>query len=340
MRYKNLSKCLSLLAIGILIILLVCYNLQKAETCTKNVFALNTYASVTVTGKDAETFAEEAIQTITDAEKVFSAHHMDSELYQLNTKHQTGVPFLVSKELFSVLQKAIQLCENTNGKFDITIKPILDIWSITENPRVPAKEEIHSALPMVDYRKIELNATEQTITFLKDGMQIDLGGIAKGYIADRLATQLAPAQSAIIDLGGNVIVTGQRRGGWKIGIQTPFAQAGMQTAIIKVPSDKTTTVVTSGAYERNFEKDGILYHHIIDPYTGYPYQGEIESVSVIGTSSMTADAYATYLFMLLPEEAIRIAKKEGFDILIQTKDKVIYTTLTDFDITDQTYKIK
>ncbi len=340
MRYKNLTKCLSLFAIGILIILIIFYNMQTPQKHTKNAFALNTYITVTVYGENAEALAQAAVKTVTDAEKVFSAHLPTAELYRLNEAHETDVPYPVSDELFSVLSEAYTLCEKTGGKFDITVKPVLDLWSITENPRVPTQAEISEALNCVDYRALTLNAKNKTVTFKKPGMQIDLGGIVKGYIADKLAAALSEAEGATIDLGGNVIVTGKHKGGWKIGIQTPFSEVGNYTAIVRAPSGKTTTVVTSGAYERNFEQDGILYHHIIDPQTGYPHQGEIESVSVIGTSSTKADAYSTYLFMRSPEEALHIAKTEGIDVLIQTRDKAIYTTLTDMDVTDKTYKIK
>ena len=342
MRYKNLSKCLSLIAIGILIILIIFYNLQTPKAHTKNTFALNTYISVTVFGDNGEALAQDAIDIVADAEKVFSAHLPESELSALNTAHEVGVPYPVSDELFSVLQSARTLCEKTQGKFDITIKPILDLWSITQNPRVPSDVEIQEARKAVDYRSLALDAAHKTVTFLADDMQIDLGGIAKGYVADKLAAHLKDAYGATIDLGGNVIVLGKHKGDWKIGIQTPFASSGAYTAIVKAPSEKTTTVVTSGAYERNFERDGQLYHHIINPATGYPHNGEIESVTVIGESSMTADAYSTYLFMCTPEDAIRIAKAEGFDVLIQTKDKAIYTTLkTDiFEITNKSYICK
>lgn len=340
MRYKNLTKCLSLFAVGILIILIILYNVQKPQKHTKNTFALNTYITVTVYGKNADTLAQDAIKTVTDAEKIFSAHLPTAELYQLNKTHEVNIPCPVSDELFFVLSEAYALCEKTNGSFDITVKPVLDLWSITENPRVPTQRELDNALKSVDFRAIELDANNRTVTFRKPGMQIDLGGIVKGYIADKLAVKLSSADGATIDLGGNVIVTGKHKGGWKIGIQTPFAAPGMYTAIVKAPSGKTTTVVTSGAYERNFEENGQLYHHIIDPATGYPHQGETESVSIIGASSTKADVYATYLFMLPPEDAIRIAKKEGFDVLIQTKDKAIHTTLTDFDVTNKAYRIK
>ncbi len=340
MRYKYLPKCLSLLAIGILIILIIAYNISKPDAHTKNVFVLNTYISVTVYGTHAEAMAQDAISIVTDAEKIFSAHLPDSELSVLNTAHKTGVPYPVSNEMFTVLENALVLCEKTQGKFDITIKPVLDLWSITENPRVPSEAEIALARSFVDYRKLKLDAQSKTVTFLADNMQIDLGGIAKGYVADKVAAHLKNAYGATVDLGGNVIVLGKHKGDWKIGIQTPFGAPGAHTAIIKAPTEKTTTVVTSGAYERNFEKDGQLYHHIINPATGYPHNGEIESVTVIGESSMTADAYSTYLFMCTPEEAIHIARTEGFDVLIQTKDKAIHTTLTDFNITDKTYRIK
>ncbi len=342
MRYKNLPKCLSFLAIGILIVLLIVYNVQKPKAYTKNVFALNTYVSVTVYGKNAEALAQEAIGIVTDAENIFSAHLPESELSVLNASHEVGVPCPVSDELYTVLENALTLCEKTQGKFDITVKPVLDLWSITQNPRVPDNTEIQSALQSVNYRNLALDASAKTVTFLTEGMQLDLGGIAKGYVADKVATHLKDAYGATIDLGGNVIVLGKHQGGWKIGIQTPFADAGAFTAIVKAPSEQTTTVVTSGAYERNFEKDGILYHHILDPATGYPFSGETESVSVIGKSSMTADAYSTYLFMLAPEDAIRFAKAEGFDVLIQTKDKKVYTTLDDsaYALTDQNYTAK
>lgn len=340
MRYKNLPKCLSFLAIGILILLIVFYNIQSPQSHTKSAFALNTYVSVTVYGKDAQNLCAQSIKLVNDAEMTLSAHRKDSELYKLNTLHQTGVPYPVSDELFYVLSEALNVCAQTQGKFDITVKPLTDLWDITGDPHLPTATEIEKALPAVDYRAITLDAENKTVTFHNDGMALDLGAIAKGYIADKLAVALSDAYGATIDLGGNIVVLGKHKGGWKIGIQTPFADTGIYTAVVKAPSGKTTTVVTSGAYERNFTHDGKLYHHIFDPATGYPADSETESISVIGKTSLFADAYSTYLFMLPPEKAIRFAKENGFDVLIQTKDKKLYTTLTDYSVTDKAYKIQ
>ncbi len=340
MRYKNLPKCLSFLAIGILIILILAYNLQTPKSKTKSVFALNTYVTVTVYGQDAQNLCTQAINLVTEAEKTFSAYHKDSELYKLNTLHQKDVPYPVSDELFFVLDEALKVCKQTQGKFDITIKPLSDLWSITENPHLPSPIEIENTLPRVDYRAVTLDAATKTVTMHKDGMALDLGGIAKGYIADKLTKALSDAYGATIDLGGNIVVLGKHKDGWKIGVQTPFADAGMYTAIVKAPSGEATTVVTSGAYERNFVHDGKLYHHIFNPSTGYPAESETESISVIGKTSLTADAFSTYLFMLAPEDAITFAKTNGFDVLIQTKDKKIYTTLTEYNIIDNAYNVQ
>ncbi len=344
MQLKNLSKWIALFAAIVLVVLLILHNTLKPKTYQKTVFALNTVVTVTVYGENGERYADDAIKIVTDAEKVFSAHRQDSELAQLNTNHKTGVPYPVSDELFGVLEAAQALSEKTQGKFDITIKPVADAWSITENPHVPSAEALSSALEKVDYKSLVLNKEDKTVTLLLPGMQLDLGGIAKGYVADKIAAHLtnAGAQGAVLDLGGNIIVFGKQTDGFKIGIQTPFADSGSYTVIYKALSDTQTTIVTSGAYERNFEQDGILYHHILDPYTGYPHNGTIESVSVIGTSSMHADALSTYLFMLSPEDAMAFAKSEGFDVLIQTKDKKIYTTLdkSAYEIADKSYTLQ
>ena len=359
MKLKNLTVYI-LLAFLLLALLIGGWNLtQSGASVKKSAFALNTYTSVTVYGPKAEHAADAAIKKVQETERLLSAYIDTSEVSKINQVQAKDTPIVVSDTLFIILKTALQYSQQTDGLFDVTIKPVSDLWSISENPRVPSEQEIQDALTRVGYENIVLDEANKTVTFLKDGMQIDLGGIAKGYAADEVAKTLQDAQRtrALIDLGGNIVLFGQNNSPmdsfcntwlnqiiskpWRVGIQKPFAPTGSYLAILSLQNepDAFQSVVTSGAYERNFEQDGILYHHILDPRTGYPYNGCVDSVTILGPSSMDADALSTSIYMMDIESGLALARLHGCDALIVDKEKKIHTTLekSRVEITDSAY---
>lgn len=348
-----MKKRRGILFIGVVVLVVVLgaallqTGIGSSQHVTRDIFALDTYIRFDIYGTEAKQAADIAVEKVYEVEKLMNAYDPESNLSVLNRSAQTGQPVSVDSRLFAVISRAVDFSWVTAGLFDITVKPVMDLWSFHTEPQVPKPEALSQALSHVGYKKIQLDSDRQTVTFLDKGCELDLGGIAKGYAADVISKELLKLQidRAVIDLGGNVVVLGENDASWQqkllafftgrdtaesnwtIGIQTPFAPSGQTCLLLKV--DQTTcSVVTSGAYERNFEQEGVLYHHIINPKTGYPAQGEIDSVSVIGASSMEADALSTSIYIMGIEEGIELARSFGYDVVIIDKNKKIHTTLS------------
>lgn len=282
-------------------------------------YMLNTVITITADDKDAvaECFAE-----IRRIENLLSVYLPDSEISAINSA-PTGTATKVSDETYALLKKAEEYKALTDGAFDITIKPLVDLWNVADGGYVPTDAEISSALELTG--DIVFDDANITVTLPKEGMAIDLGGIAKGYAGDKVREILIShgVDSAIADLGGNIVTIGKNgRKDWRIGLQNPTSQRGTTFAEINV-NDKF--VVTSGGYERYFEKDGQTYHHIFDPATGRNPHNDILSVTVVSADGTAADALSTAFFVMGKDKAIAIAKKCGVEIAIYAEDEVFYT---------------
>lgn len=236
---------------------------------------------------------------------------------------------LLSKDTYKVIKKAKEYSELCGGSFDITIAPLVTLWSIfSKNQRVPSKLEIEGVLHLVNYKDIILNDEIKSAKLPKPGQRIDLGGIAKGYAADKIIKiyKKNGVKSAFINLGGNVLTLGNKPDGspWSIGIQNPFAKRGEFIGAIKASNE---TIVTSGDYVRYFEADNARYHHILDPRTGYPSTSGIISATIIGKNSMQADALSTAIFILGLEKGLELINKiNSLEAIFITSDKRVYVT--------------
>lgn len=254
---------------------------------------------------------------------MFSATNTDSELYKLN--HANGQPFTVSSETANLIQEGIHYSELSGGAFDLTIEPVSALWDFkADKPTVPSSDAIAQAVSHVDYTKVDIQ--DNTVTLEDPEAGIDLGAIAKGYIADQVKTYLKKQgiKHAIINLGGNVDVIGTKPDGSKynIGIQKPFDESGEAITSVQL---KDQTVVTSGIYERYFKKNGKLYHHILDPRTGYPCENNLYSVSIITDSSTKADALSTTCFLLGYEKGMElIYSMDGVEAIFITDDEKVH----------------
>lgn len=254
---------------------------------------------------------------------MFSATNTDSELYKLN--HANGQPFTVSSETANLIQEGIHYSELSGGAFDLTIEPVSALWDFkADKPTVPSSDAIAQAVSHVDYTKIDIQ--DNTVTLEDPEAGIDLGAIAKGYIADQVKTYLKKQgiKHAIINLGGNVDVIGTKPDGSKynIGIQKPFDESGEAITSVQL---KDQTVVTSGIYERYFKKNGKLYHHILDPRTGYPCENNLYSVSIITDSSTKADALSTTCFLLGYEKGMELIQSmDGVEAIFITDDEKVH----------------
>lgn len=359
MKLKNLTTYIISAILVFAVLYIAAGNLFSGQKNTKTSFALNTYTTITAYGNGSKNAIQAAASDVAGVEARLSAYIDSSEVSFVNAVQTKNTPIHISDELFYIIKTALDYSNLSGGLFDITLKPVSDLWSFSQNPHLPSQSEIDNALAHTGYKNIILNEQDKTITFLKDGMQLDLGAIAKGYSAD-LASEAflkSGVSKAIVDLGGNICLVGKNKSSfgafwdkhfktnsskpWRIGIQTPFAPSGTSCAVISLKGENNskTSIVTSGSYERNFTENGVLYHHILDPKTGYPYNGDIESVTIIGESSMHCDALSTSLFMMDISSALTLVKKHGYDALIIDKNKKIHTTLdkSSVEIIDNSY---
>lgn len=222
-----------------------------------------------------------------------------SDVYRIN--HANGEPVTVDAHTRTLIERAIDYSALTDGVFDITVAPLTALWDFSGDALPPTEADITPLLKSVDYSQITISG--DTVRLPK-GMQIDLGGIAKGYIADQLVEYCVQngVQHGLLNLGGNISVIGTRPNGqpWDIGVQNPHASNGTSLTNVQAVNQ---CVVTSGTYQRSFVYQGTLYHHILDPKTGWPVQNGLASVSILAPHALDGDALSTACFVLGPEKA-------------------------------------
>lgn len=256
-------------------------------------------------------------------EKLLSKTIAGSDVSRIN--NAAGKTVTVDAETWEILRRAKEISTMTDGAFSVTIAPVTALWSFTgvETNVVPTDEKRLSMLPLVDDQKIQLG--ENNTVTLPAGMQIDLGGIAKGYIADKVAAIIREkAYAGIVSLGGNVYTVGRKPDGsaFSVGIKNP--EATWLTKAIIYTGD--CTVVTSGTYERGFSFGGVRYHHILDPQTGWPAQSDLVSATFVMESSMTADALATACIVIGSEKSLALAASLGLDAMFIKADGTVLFT--------------
>jgi len=294
-------------------------NLDELPQETGTTFLMDTLIQMKVYGENAGEVIDESFARLREIEREMSVTLADSEIYRINT--HTGKFIDIGEDTYRVLKKALDYAELTGGRFDPSIGPLVQLWGIgTEKARVPSRQEINKAIKLVDYRLVETDDKNTAVRLPVEGMRLDLGAIAKGFAADEVRKIILSRgiKSAYVNLGGNVLVVGGKPDGspWKVGIQDPREERGNIMASIEV---KDKTIVTSGNYERYFKKDGVIYHHIIDPQTGYPARSGIISASIITKDSFDADALSTSVFILGPEKGMELIKGlEGVEAMIIT----------------------
>ncbi|MBR3932580.1 MAG: FAD:protein FMN transferase [Clostridia bacterium] len=264
-------------------------------------FALNTVITITAYGDKAQEAMDASFAEVKRIENLLSAYIDGSDISKIN-KSACDAPVEVSDETINVLTKALEMSQKTDGAFDITVKPLVDLWDIkSENPKIPSEDAINTAKNLVGYKDVVIDGNR--VSFKKQGMKIDLGGAAKGYCADKVIEVLKSygVKNALIDLGGNIYALGKNENGdnWRIGLQDPTSARGEHFSVEEI-SDKTA--VTSGSYERYFEKDGKIYHHILNPETGRPADSGLISVTVISKNSFEADMLSTAVFVMGSEK--------------------------------------
>ena len=303
-----------------LLFLTGCSAESSPEPVQGTFFAMDTVMDFTIYGESG--LIDQSESLITSLESLVSVTDADSELYAIN---QTGSGML-TEEASSLMEQALEICRRTDGALDLSIYPIVRAWGFTTGSyQVPDEAEIQALLPLVDYRKIQYDAATGTVT-LPEGMEIDLGSVAKGY-AGQLAAQMLRehgVQSALLNLGGNVQTVGTKPDGspWQIGIKDPQGEDAMM-----VLSVEDQAVVTAGGYERYFEQDGQTYWHIMDPSTGHPADSGLISVTIVGDEGVVCDGLSTALFVMGLEKAADLWAQSGdFEAVFVTASGEVYIT--------------
>ena len=305
-------------------------NKNSDQEYTDEVFAMDTYMTLTAYGENAQEAVEAGIAEIQRLDDLLSTGKETSEIAQIN---QNGGGVL-SEDTEYLVKRALDIYQSTNGAFDISIYPVMQLWGFTTgNFAVPSESDLAAKLALVDAGKITLSEENgQTSISLPEGMEIDLGGIAKGYTSGRVMDVMKSygIESAVINLGGNAHVLGNKTDGsqWKVGIQDPNDTDGYLGGV----SVTDKAIITSGGYERYFvdEDTGVKYHHIIDPKTGYSAYNGLISVTIVSTDSTLADGLSTSLFVLGTQDAITYCEEhcaaDGFDAIMEDEDGKLYIT--------------
>ena len=303
---------------------------DSSQEYTSDVFAMDTYMTLTAYGENAQEAVEAGIAEIQRLDDLLSTGKDTSEVAQINA-NGGGV---LSEDTDYLVKRALDIYQSTNGAFDISIYPVMQLWGFTTgNFAVPSESDLAAKLALVDAGKIILSEENgQTSISLPEGMEIDLGGIAKGYTSGRVMDVMKSygIKSAVINLGGNAHVLGNKTDGsqWKVGIQDPEDENGYLGGV----SVTDKAIITSGGYERYFvdEDTGVKYHHIIDPKTGYSANNGLISVTIVSADSTLADGLSTSLFVLGTEDAITYCEEhcaeDGFDAIMEDEDGKLYIT--------------
>lgn len=302
---------------------------RDLPTQSGEIFAMDTYMTVSATGEKAEEAVDASLEEIRRLDELWSVGNEDSVVSRLN-RHESVELDTDTSEL---LERALEIGSETDGAFDITIYPLMEEWGFTTGDfRVPAKQRLEELLEHVDAGRLEYDA-EDAFTLPED-MQIDFGGIAKGYASDRIMEIFGEYEIAagLVSLGGNVETFHSKTDGsaWRVGIQNPDAALPKLAAaeLVGIVQAVDQAVITSGGYERFFEEDGITYHHILDPETGMPAESGLISVTIVSPDGCLADGLSTALFVMGREKALAYwsQHRDIFDAILVEADGSITIT--------------
>ncbi len=323
-------KSMSAMAIRFLLALAIPF-LFSCSSSSERIFketrpSMYTIVSITVvsrTDNQAQKAIDASYAELDRLAALLNFYSETSEISAIN-KHAGEKPVKVSRDTLDIIERAVYVSEMTDGAFDVTVGPLVKLWDI-QNKVIPDQRSIEERLKIVGYKNIVLDKAASTVFLKRKGAQIDLGGIIKGYAVDKVVEVLRQngIRSGIIAVGGEIRSLGKKPDGtsWVVGVQNPRQKSNDDEVIATVElSDKALS--TSGDYIKYFEKDGVRYHHLLDPKTGYPSR-QCGSVTIVANDNTTSDGFAK-LFILGPEKGLAVAKKLGFDVLfIDCKGKIV-----------------
>ncbi len=308
MKNKSTKIIFSIIISAVLFCLFVFFN-SSQKTYTKEGYYFDTYNFITVYSKKDSKNLDKLMNKLAYYDRLFDRNNEASDIAKINLSNQK--PVTVQSETYELLQIAYDYCEESNGAADITIAPVLNVWNF-ENGRdtLPSESEINEALELTDYKNLKFLG-DNTVLLEGEDTKIDLGFIAKGYIADKIKEEMIAMgiDKALISLGGNILVIGQKGKNkpFVIGVRDPENQNNT----IAETELSNESLVTSGTYERYVEIDGIKYHHILDTATGFPVSSSIKAVTVKAPSSVDADALSTICLILGEEKSQNILQRHN-----------------------------
>lgn len=300
-------------------------NLYTENSYTESREAIGTVVSITLYDSPDNIMDEAMLQSICHKlfdeanrlENIFSSKISSSELSNLNNQIGSNVNISVSDELYDILSLSTKYCQLTNGAFDITLGNLINLWNIgTDNPTIPKDSQLAPLIELNRWQSLILNQSTNSISITTGDFNFDLGAIAKGYIGDKLKALAVKngISSGILSLGGNIITIGSKNNDdhWTVGLTDPL----YPDSLIGTLSIKDKSVVTSGNYERYFMEDGVRYHHILNPNTGYPAENGIISSTIIGDSSADCDALSTGCYVLGITNALELIESlDGYEAI-------------------------
>jgi thiamine biosynthesis lipoprotein len=315
---------------------------NEVEAMSRTELFMGTSVKITLYNHENEESINKAFERIKEIEDTVSINKEGTEIGELN-KNAGVRPVKLSKDSIEIIEKGLHYSNLSKGSYDISIGPLVKLWSIgLPEAKVPTENEIKEVLENIDYSKVKINDEE---VFLEEKeMILDLGSIAKGYAADEVVEVLENegVEKAVIDLGGNIYVMGEKAKNqkWKIGVQNPFADRGSAIGSILL-SDKS--IVTTGVYERYIEDGDAKYHHVLDPKTGYPYETEIAGVTIIADKSIDADSLSTLVFTKGIDEGLEFIESiDGVEAIFVSNSKEIYKSVgikDSFNLLNEDFKV-
>lgn len=318
----------------------------KSTITTQESFQLGTFITINLyaDGEAPNEDFDRIFNEIERLEDLISKSIETSEVAQIN-KNAGIAPVPVGEEVYELIKLGLEFSNVSSGGFDISVGPLVDLWGIgTESAHVPEQSEIYETIALINYQDIELDDANRTVFLKKKGMELDLGAIAKGYIADKVKAIITDEgyTSAIINLGGNVLTVGHKPNSeaWNIGVRDPQDEH----KIVGSMKLKGNSIVSSGIYERYFFVGDTRYHHILNPKTGYPEENHLQSVSIISEKSATGDGLSTTVFVMGLEEGYKYVESlDQVEALFITDENIVYMTpgLQDvFTLTNASYEVK
>lgn len=319
-----MKKALALLCILLFLPLSGC-GADEAPA-TGDLYVMSTYVTQQVYGRDGEEAVKNVNNLLKSLDRKLSLFQPGSDIDKINQNAGLS-PVKVDSYTFDLISTAKRYGEASQGLFDITVAPLTLLWGIdTDQARVPSQAEIDAVLPLVEDEKLILDESEQTVFLQETGMKIDLGGIAKGYMAAAIREEYQKLEvtAALVSIGGNICAYGKKPDGeeFTLGIRDPASKSS--AAIMGKLKITDRVLATSGAYERYLEENGTIYHHILNPETGYPAESDLLSVTVISEDGGLADFLSTALYMAGSASIEKYRNDSRFSVIIIDKDHQVH----------------